>query len=355
MVRGRTRYPVPLASRGPRGTLVSQSQRWQAPDARASGELVRNHGSGYSTLTKAFLNCNELPKSELCAVRVASSRRRESQPHPIKVHARVYVYPASPWPLIHPTSWIYLHWSAVSAFFICPVRCVSRPRTLYHPTDTLFISMGRVCLVDRLDTVFIEKASRVETPRRVVANDSFDFSPSVPESPSTGFSVCAFVLCKSNNLEVSFLQRRSAFDGTMLRRKLFHLILWLTLWNLWTSFASEQLLLLLYYSSWLLLLKFGQMSANDRNIAIKVIASFCARWKDTRTQLTPAPLRSQKSRKTHKKVVRVARNGGDYHQRRNSRAYDRGPSMHTRCIEVVVEIHRPDNRWKTFNWRGSRT
>lgn len=42
--------------------------------------------------------------------------------------------------------------------------------------------MGRVCLVDRLDTVFIEKTSHVETPGRIVANDSFDFSPSVPKS-----------------------------------------------------------------------------------------------------------------------------------------------------------------------------
>jgi len=54
-----------------------------------------------SALTKAFLNCNELPKSELCAVQVPSSPR---EPHPIKPHrTRVYI-PASLWPLGHPTS-----------------------------------------------------------------------------------------------------------------------------------------------------------------------------------------------------------------------------------------------------------
>lgn len=41
---------------------------WRGP--RAVNEITS------SALTKAFLNCNELPKSELCAVQVPSSPRR---------------------------------------------------------------------------------------------------------------------------------------------------------------------------------------------------------------------------------------------------------------------------------------
>lgn len=97
----------------------------KAPDARARKESP-------VTLTKAFLNCNELPKSELCSFRVASSRldsKKESRPPsplsssykgPREPRIHIYIHAHTYTSLIHPTSWIYLHWSPASAFFICP-------------------------------------------------------------------------------------------------------------------------------------------------------------------------------------------------------------------------------------------
>jgi len=96
------------------------------------------------------------------------------EPHPIKPRrTRVCVYiPASLWPLGHPTSWIYLHWSAVSAFFISLVVVFGRAKVC--PSLRYFIYIdgtGRVCLF--FHAVFIARELAYERWIRPVANDPF--------------------------------------------------------------------------------------------------------------------------------------------------------------------------------------
>lgn len=94
-----------------------------------------------SALTKAFLNCNELPKSELCAVQVPSSpRRTPSYKTPPYTRMCISWHPcgrsATP-----RHEYIYIdrpsrHFSFRSSLCSDEPKCV-------HPFDTLFISMGR--------------------------------------------------------------------------------------------------------------------------------------------------------------------------------------------------------------------
>lgn len=67
-----------------RGLLAATGR---GDDARATNEITS------SALTKAFLNCNELPKSELCAVQVPSRpRRAPSYKTPRYTYAHVCMY-----------------------------------------------------------------------------------------------------------------------------------------------------------------------------------------------------------------------------------------------------------------------
>ena len=123
-------------------------ERWQGPWRESSERGIT------VTLTKAFLNCNELPKSELCLLSsgIESPRLEERKPTPspsvlssykgpreprVYVHACIHIRAAHPPHVMN----IFTLIAGLGDFSSAPVSA--------DPSieDTLFISTGRVRLV----------------------------------------------------------------------------------------------------------------------------------------------------------------------------------------------------------------
>lgn len=98
---------------------------WQGP--RAVSEITS------SALTKAFLNCNELPKSELCAVQVPSSPQRTPS---YKTPPYTRIYSGIPVAASATPRHEYIYIDRPSRHFsfgssLCRSRSVSIPSILY--------------------------------------------------------------------------------------------------------------------------------------------------------------------------------------------------------------------------------
>lgn len=137
-----------------------------------------------SALTKAFLNCNELPKSELCAVQVPSSPpRRETPsyktPPYTRIYIHIYIYPGIPVAALGPPHVmnIFTLIGRLGIFHLAR-RCVgwnrsvSIPSILYLYRQDVSVFLRAVRSRAPLHAVFIGNSRMSDEPESD-ANDPF--------------------------------------------------------------------------------------------------------------------------------------------------------------------------------------
>jgi len=98
-----------------------------------------------STLTKAFLNCNELPKSELCAVQVPSSSRRTPS-YKTPSYTRMCIYSGIPVAARPPHVMNIFTLIGRLGIFHFARRCVRTSQSVSIPSILYLYRRDRTCL-----------------------------------------------------------------------------------------------------------------------------------------------------------------------------------------------------------------
>jgi len=122
-----------------------------------------------SALTKAFLNCNELPKSELCAVQVPSSPRRTPS---YKTPPYTRIYPGIPVAARPPYVMNIFTLIGRLGIFHLARRCVRTSRSVSISSILYLYRRDGTCL-SFLHAVFIARELAYERWIRPDANDPF--------------------------------------------------------------------------------------------------------------------------------------------------------------------------------------